>query len=51
MFLLNGGIINDIIENATSNFFIGKTVVSNKFFGQIIIVEKVNMQLTTNVYK
>ena len=44
-------IINDIIENATSNFFIGKTVVSNKFFGQIIIVEKVNMQLTTNVYK
>ena len=44
-------IVKDIIENASGNFSVGKFVVSNKFFGQIIIVEKVNMQLTTNVYK
>lgn len=34
-------IIKDIIENAGGNFFVGKTVVTNKFFGQVIIIEKV----------
>ncbi len=36
-------IVKDIIENASGNFSVGKFVVSNKFFGQVIIVEKVDM--------
>ena len=31
-----------IIENASSNFQVGRTIVSNKFFGEVIIVEKVS---------
>ena len=33
-------VVKDIIENASGNFLIGKTIVSNKFFEQVIIVEK-----------
>lgn len=40
-------IIKDIIENASGNFFVGKTVVTNKFFGQVIIIEKVDSILRT----
>ena len=36
-------IVKDIIENASGDFSVGKFVVSNKFFGQVIIVEKVDM--------
>ena len=36
-------IVKDIIENASGNFSVGKFVVSNKFFGQVIIIEKVDM--------
>lgn len=36
-------IVKDIIENASGNFSVGKFVVSNKFFGQVIIVEKIDM--------
>ncbi|WP_195469580.1 hypothetical protein [Clostridium sp. D43t1_170807_H7] len=35
-------IVKDIIENASGNFSVGKFVVSNKFFGQVIIIEKVD---------
>ena len=34
--------IKSIIENASSNFQVGRTIVSNKFFGEVIIVEKVS---------
>ncbi|WP_195988204.1 hypothetical protein [Clostridium sp. D53t1_180928_C8] len=34
--------IKSIIENANSNFRVGRTIVSNKFFGEVIIVEKVS---------
>lgn len=33
----------EIIENAGGSFVIGHTVVSNKFFEQVIIVKKVNL--------
>lgn len=36
-------IVKDIIENASGNFSVGRTVVSNKFFAQVIIVEKIDM--------
>ena len=36
-------IVKDIIENASGNFSVGKFVVSNKFFAQVIIVEKIDM--------
>ena len=36
-------IIKDILLYASGNFSVGKFVVSNKFFGQVIIVEKVDM--------
>ena len=36
-------IVKDIIENASGDLSVGKFVVSNKFFGQVIIVEKVDM--------
>ena len=35
-------IIKDIIENASGNFLVGKIVVTNKFFEQVIIIEKVD---------
>ena len=43
-------IVKEIIESASGNFSVGKFVVSNKFFSQVIIVEKLNMQTITNVY-
>ena len=34
-------IVSQIIEGAGGNFLLGKTVVSNKFFEQAIIIKKV----------
>lgn len=36
-------IVKEVIENASGNFFVGKIVVNNKFFEQVIIVEKVDV--------
>lgn len=33
--------IKEIIENASGSFQVGRTIVSNKFFEQVIIVQKV----------
>lgn len=35
-------IVKSIIESASGSFQVGRVIVSNKFFGQVIIVEKIS---------
>lgn len=34
-------IIRDVIQSVGGSFFVGKTVISNKYFEQAIIIEKI----------
>ena len=33
-------VVKEVIKNASGNFYVGRMTVSNKFFAEVIIVEK-----------
>lgn len=41
-------VVKEVIENAGGNFLLGKTIVSNKYFGEVIVVEKVDSEVAIN---